>query len=58
LRFDHRPEVLERSATDLRCFAIAKWDEDVPGHWSTPGGFPYCATGGQVYLTPVSEQGT
>lgn len=58
LRFDHRPEVLERSATDLRCFAIAKWDEEVPGHWSTPGGFPYCATGGQVYLTPVSEQGT
>ncbi|HJR26891.1 MAG TPA: ABC transporter substrate-binding protein, partial [Acidimicrobiales bacterium] len=58
LRWDHRPEYATRETSEGVCFAIAKWDDDVPGHWTSAGGFPYCASGGQVYLTPVSEQGT
>jgi branched-chain amino acid transport system substrate-binding protein len=59
LSFTHVPEAATRTVSNGGCFAMAKWDDDVPGYWTTPNGFPYCSKGGgQVYLTPVAESGT
>ena len=59
LSFVPRPEAARGVRGNGGCFAMAKWDDDVPGNWTTPSGFPYCSKGGgQIYLTPASEDGT
>ena len=53
----HVPEAATTTSAD-GCFSIARWDDDAPGGWINPSGFPYCVEQAKVYLSPVAEQGT
>lgn len=48
----------ETRTTGSGCYALAKWDDEAPGGWISPAGFPFCVTGSRVYLSPTAEDGT
>lgn len=57
LQFVYEPAAAT-ATTGGGCLSIAKWDDDAPGGWINPAGFPYCVDAAHVYTTPVAEQGT